>query len=155
MHPNGMLEASNYASGFRSPLFPGRLVPDVCGLVGQRPRAQYIMLPVQPGDELDRAEATVDPHGGSSVDGTTQTDGWARFSGTSAAAPQLAGICALIKQVNPRLTPQQVRAVLQQTARDVTQGVNAFNFPAGPGRDLATGYGLADAERAVQLAMRI
>jgi subtilisin family serine protease len=44
----GRLEASNYASGFISPVYPGRKVPDVCGLVGQLPDGAYIMLPIPP-----------------------------------------------------------------------------------------------------------
>ena len=50
----GELEASNYASAFNSPIYPQRGVPDVCGLVGQRPDASYIMLPVPPGSQIDK-----------------------------------------------------------------------------------------------------
>ncbi|MDX2228469.1 MAG: S8 family serine peptidase [Leptolyngbyaceae cyanobacterium bins.349] len=139
------LEASNYASSFVSPVYPGRQVPDLCGLVGQLPHACYIMLPVPPGSSLDQRLAL--------TDGTPPTDGWAAFSGTSAAAPQLAGICALIKQVNRQLSPDQVRQILRQTARDVVEGVsNATRAPARAGPDLATGGGLADAYAAVQKA---
>ncbi|WP_242066149.1 S8 family serine peptidase [Brevibacillus laterosporus] len=152
----GRMQASNYSSGFNSRIFPGRKVPDVCGLVGMQPRAQYIMLPVEPGDELDEAEAKIDPMSGSTdVDGTTPSDGWARFSGTSAAAPQLAGICALLKQANPAITPQKIKEVLMSTATDITVGVNALGAPAGPGSDIATGSGLANAKKAVQLARNI
>lgn len=153
---DGRMNASDYASGFESPLFPGRKVPDVCGLVGMQPRAQYIMLPVEPGDELDVEEARIDPRSGSTiVDGTAPRDGWARFSGTSAAAPQLAGICALLKQANSSITPQKMKEILMNTAVDITQGHNAQHEPAGPGNDLATGSGLANAERAVQVARNL
>ena len=37
-------------------------------------------------------------------------------------APQLAGICALVKQACPRLSPSRVRDILRKTARDVTTG---------------------------------
>ena len=47
------LEASNYASSFDSLIYPGRHVPDICGLVGMQPRGIYIMLPVEPGDTID------------------------------------------------------------------------------------------------------
>ncbi|MBA4534599.1 S8 family serine peptidase [Brevibacillus halotolerans] len=153
---DGSMRASDYASGFESPLFPGRKVPDVCGLVGMQPRAQYIMLPVEPGDELDVEEARIDPRSGSTlVDGTQPKDGWARFSGTSAAAPQLAGICALLKQANPSLTPQRMKETLMNTAIDITEGHNAQNQPARPGNDLATGSGLANAEKAVQMVRNV
>ena len=42
-------------------------------------------------------------------DETAMNDGWAAFSGTSASCPQVAGVCALIKQACPRLTPAQVK----------------------------------------------
>lgn len=141
----GLLEASNYASSFISPVYPGRRVPDVCGLVGQLPNGAYIRLPVPPGSLVDRARSAAG-------DGTLPSDGWAVFSGTSAAAPQLAGICALLKQIDPNLSPARVKQILQQTARDVTEG---FSNPstggsrASPGVDLATGYGLADADASV------
>jgi hypothetical protein len=85
----GNLIASNYASGYKSPWFDAVTVPTVSGLVGMTPRAQYLMLPVPPGSEIDAAESqpTVDDSG----DGTSPADGWALFSGTSAAAPQIAG----------------------------------------------------------------
>jgi subtilisin family serine protease len=142
----GRLEASNYASGFISPVYPGRLVPDVCGLVGQLPDGAYIMLPIPPDGSSDRVRSAVG-------DGTLPSDGWAAFSGTSAAAPQLAGICALMKQVDPSLSPARVKQILQQTAHDVIEGFSnpvAGGYRAREGLDLATGYGLADAYEAVE-----
>lgn len=158
MNPNGTLQASNYASGFLSKIYPGRRVPDVCGLVGMKPRGAYIMLPVEPGDEHDVTIAAGVLH--PDADETTNKDGWAAFSGTSAAAPQLAGACALIKQACPTIQPAEVKDVLIKTARDVKKG-NANSVPetgapdghlASAGTDLATGYGLVDAQKAVLLA---
>jgi hypothetical protein len=57
----GNLWASNYASGYLSPWFDGVNVPTISGLVGMRPRAQYIMLPVQPDCQLDREQSKIDP----------------------------------------------------------------------------------------------
>jgi hypothetical protein len=146
---SGNLRASDYSSGFASNIYAGRTVPDVCGLVGQKPKAAYIMLPLQPGCDIDKGLAGgTHPNG----DETASNDGWAAISGTSAAAPQIAGVCALIKQACPRLTPEQVRGILIQTARDVTQGTGANGNTAGPGHDLATGHGLVDAHRAVLIA---
>jgi hypothetical protein len=149
MNPDGTFTASDYASGFQSTIYPGRIVPDVCGLVGMRPRAAYIMLPLQPGDQIDIDLATSGawPNG----DNTARNDGWAAISGTSAAAPQLAGACALVKQACMRLTPAEVRDILRSTARDVTSGncnPATGGNAAGPGVDLATGHGLVDASRA-------
>lgn len=147
----GALEASDYASGFISQIYPGRRVPDLCGLVGLLPKAAYIMLPVEPGDMLDKQLAGgTHPNG----DETTNSDGWAAFSGTSAAAPQLAGAAALIKQACPRLSPPAVKDILMKTARDVTTGRNhpRFDQQAVVGPDTATGNGLVDARKAVLIA---
>jgi subtilisin family serine protease len=151
MEANGSTTASNYASGFASSVYPGRNVPDVSGLVGMLPKAIYIMLPLQAGDDIDVGNAGgTHPNG----DETANNDGWAAFSGTSAAAPQIAGVCALIKQACPRLTPAEVKDILQRTARDVTTGTcnPRMGNAAGPGPDLATGHGLVDANRAVLMA---
>jgi subtilisin family serine protease len=152
MGPDGNLIASNYASGFQSLIYPGRRVPDVCGLVGLRPKAIYIMLPVEPGDSIDTENAgSVFPDG----DQTTADDGWAAFSGTSAAAPQLAGVAALIKQAVPSATPGDIKAALSGSARDVVAGMCSpvpplhNGLPAAPGVDDATGAGLVDATGAV------
>jgi len=148
---NGTLRASDYTSGFMSNIYPGRRVPDVSGLVGLRPRAMYIMLPIPAGCAID-----VGNGGGTHPDGdeTATDDGWAAFSGTSAAAPQIAGVCALIRQACNRLGPAAIRDVLMTTATDVTTGTNHPNFgnAAVAGPDTATGNGLVDAHRAVLIA---
>lgn len=152
MNSDESLQASNYASGFMSNIYPGRRVPDLCGLVGMLPQAIYIMLPLQSGDQIDS-----DLSGGAFPNGdeTARNDGWAAFSGTSAAAPQLAGAAALVKQACPALKPADIRDILQKSARDVTAGhcnANTGGNPATVGPDLATGYGLVDAQKAVLLA---
>jgi subtilisin family serine protease len=158
MDTDGSLQASNYASAFSSPIYPGREVPDVCGLVGMRPKAIYIMLPVQPGDNIDVGNSN---SGSPFPDGdqTPADDGWAAFSGTSAAAPQLAGIAALIKQVAPNITPALLKAVLAYSARTVVNGTSSptritplggLSPGSGPGQ--APGIVLADAYSAVLTA---
>ncbi len=145
-------EATEYASGFKSKVYPNRRVPDVCGLVGKPPAAVYLMLPVEPGDEIDQEFGGVDYPDG---DETRPRDGWAAFSGTSAAAPQLAGACALMKQAWPQITPVQAKDILKTTARDVTKGRAASStghHKAVPGADLATGSGIADVTKATLLA---
>ncbi|MGD1928948.1 MAG: S8 family serine peptidase [Leptolyngbyaceae cyanobacterium] len=146
----GRVEASNYASSFISAIYPGRRVPDVCGLVGRLPNAAYILLPVSPGSSIDQVYAAVD-------DETTATDGWAAFSGTSSAAPQLAGACALLEQFVPGLGPLKTKQILQETALDILEGSSnpaSGSRQARAGPDLATGYGLAVAYKAIQAAKK-
>lgn len=140
----GGMHASDYASAFTSRIYSGRHVPDVCGLTGLLPHANYIMLPVPPGRDIDI--------GGAPFDGTDPDDGWAVFSGTSAAAPQVAAVCALLLQKNPNLTPAEIKALLMRTAIDVREGhaspssdVEGKGVAAGPGMDGATGAGLVNA----------
>ncbi|SDN67581.1 Subtilase family protein [Streptomyces sp. cf386] len=150
----GNARASDYASGFASRVYPGRNVPDLSGLVGLLPRAAYIMLPVPAGCEIDRdlGNGAAFPNG----DETAPNDGWAAFSGTSAAAPQIAGICALIRQTQPGLNLRGMRNALTRTAKDITTGTcnpRTGGHAARPGFDLATGWGLADAQAAVHAAV--
>ena len=152
----GNRQASDYASAFESKIYSGRSVPDFCGLVGMLPHASYIMFPIQPSCEIDR-ETSASDAAGNPGDGTAPDDGWGAFSGTSAAAPQLAGVCALLLEKNPHLTPADIKAVLRRTARDVLVGHanpassdNGVPSQAGPGDDGATGAGLVDAFAAWQ-----
>jgi subtilisin family serine protease len=152
--PTGALGASNYTSGYRSPWFNGVNVPTVSGLVGMLPRAQYLMLPIPPGSMIDKDESHPDLPDDPTTDGTTANDGWALFSGTSAAAPQLAGAAAVLIGAKPNLTPAQVIQALTTTAIDVVAGHNhpRFNNLAGVGPDLATGAGLINVAAALNFA---
>jgi len=149
--PSGSLTASNYSSGYKSPWFDGVNVPTVSGLVGMLPRAQYLMLPIPPGCMIDKDESHPDLPDDPTTDGTTGNDGWALFSGTSAAAPQLAGAAAVLIGAKPNLTPPQVIQALTATAIDVVTGHcnPRFNSPAGVGPDLATGAGLINVAAAL------
>ena len=80
------------------------------------------MLPVPPGCRLDESESKPDDTDPQS-DGTSGArDGWALFSGTSAAAPQLKPErrpCCW--EVNPRAeAPAQIIEVFSKTAIDIT-----------------------------------
>jgi hypothetical protein len=114
---NGALHGSDYASGYKSPWFDHEIVPTVCGLVGMQPRAQYLMLPVQPACELDQSESIADV--GEIGDGTMGSDGWALFSGTSVAAPA----AALVLGAKPGLRAVQLIEALSKTAIDVVNGL--------------------------------
>lgn len=54
------------------------------------------------------------------------------FDGTSASCPVVSGAAALVLSVNPNLTQQQVRNILNQTATDM--GANGFDNNFGNGR---------------------
>ncbi len=146
------LQASTYSSGYRSAWFGGVDVPTVSGLVGMRPRASYIMMPIPAGCPIDveRAAAGTGSGAGDPPDGTGANDGWALFSGTSASAPQIAGAAAVLRGVRANATPAEVTRALCDTAIDVRVGRchPRFNHPAQPGRDLATGFGLIDVSAA-------
>jgi subtilisin family serine protease len=63
-------------------------------------------------------------------------------AGTSAAAPHVAGVAALVKSANPGLTPSQIRTILQRTAEDIGK----------TGYDQFFNFGLVNATAAVRAA---
>ncbi|NWJ44822.1 MAG: S8 family serine peptidase [Chloroflexi bacterium] len=64
-------------------------------------------------------------------------------NGTSFSAPIVAGVISLMLEVNPNLSAEQVKSILQGTATDID----------APGRDDRTGYGLVNAGAAVRAAI--
>jgi subtilisin family serine protease len=73
---------------------------------------------------------------------STVGSGYLAYSGTSMAAPHVAAVAALVRQLNPGLGPEQVADVLRDSAVDV----------AAPGTDAASGAGRVDALRALERA---
>jgi len=73
------------------------------------------------------------------------------FFGTSAAAPNVAAIAALIKEVRPSLSPTEVYDRLESTAADVTDRFNRNGESVGipEGVDPWSGYGFVQAPEAV------
>ncbi len=72
------------------------------------------------------------------------------FGGTSAAAPHVAGVAALILSVNPDYTVQEVNNIIERTARKVGN----YNYQPTQGRPNGdwheeVGYGLLDAYEAL------
>ncbi len=101
---------------------------------------------VAPGGDLD-----VDQNGDGYGDGVLQNTfnpntrntsdfGYWFFEGTSQAAPHVSGVAALLIAYGNAVTPDEVRAALQETAEDL----------GAPGPDDTYGYGLVDAFAALQ-----
>ena len=107
------------------------------------------------GNRLSRAELRLNP-GFVAPDGTNTTffgsdssedaDTFPNFFGTSAAAPHAAAVAALMLEANPTLSPNAITQTLRSTALDMDDPETA-RFDTG--FDLATGYGLIQADRAV------
>lgn len=80
--------------------------------------------------------------------GTNYT--WSRMSGTSMSGPAVTGICALLLEANPSLTPMQVREILCTTARNDTA---TGPLHASDSLSDIWGYGKVDALAAVNEAL--
>ena len=91
-----------------------------------------------PGYSVMGAKSTIND------DGTTCT--WPYFGeciGTSFATPIVAGVCALMKAVNPDLTPSQIQTILKATTDPIT---DASQYPG------LVGTGRVNAYKAVSIA---
>lgn len=71
-----------------------------------------------------------------------ENDGFPNFFGTSASAPHVAGVAALILEKAPTITPEGIYNVLEATAKDMNE----------PGPDFDTGFGFINARAAVAAA---
>ncbi len=117
---DGHFEPSDVSSQFESHLYPGRQVPDLCGITGNRPHGRLLLVPVPPRARLARRPSfsTIAAGDASAVgNGRTRVPGWAMFSGTSAATAMITGAIALLLQQRPELTPEEIKRVLVANAR--------------------------------------
>jgi serine protease AprX len=73
-------------------------------------------------------------------------------SGTSMASPHVAGAVAVLRQANPRLSPTQIRRLLQVTATPVRAVDDAGEPTAAAAPFWQVGYGRVDLQAAVQAA---
>ena len=80
------------------------------------------------------------------------------FAGTSAAAPHVAGVAALILSVNPCLTREEVTYILESTCTKVRPDLYSYgnnpNHPNGTW-NIEVGHGLVNAYEAVLLAQQM
>jgi uncharacterized repeat protein (TIGR02543 family) len=95
---------------------------------------------------------------GENIYTTGRGGGYAYHSGTSMAAPNVAGAAALVLALHPAYSPQQVRDVLCQTARDAGEAgkddyygygiVNSYAALLGPAMLHSVSYDFNDGTRA-------
>lgn len=86
--------------------------------------------------------------------GTNFSSYTGRMGGTSASAPQVAGVLALMKSVNSCASISQMKDIIQLTA-DKIGGFNYNFYNNQPGISLELGYGKINAFKAVQLAQHM
>ena len=146
----GGFRASNYSSSFNSFIFtnPQRYCPDIAGLIGEQPKGILIMLPTEPGNKMDKVFSVSNfPNG----DNTRSNDGWCVCSGTSASAPQVAGVVALLLEKYPGLKPEAVKNILQNSSRGIQTGSTNSTEPDNANKrwEPEIGFGLVNAQAAV------
>jgi subtilisin family serine protease len=76
---------------------------------------------------------------GSAILSTTAEGTWGHRSGTSMAAPHIAGVISLMQATRPLDTVEDIRTRLNGTARDA----------GAPGFDSSFGHGIVEPDRAV------
>lgn len=101
------------------------------------------------GDNLDIVAPGVD------IYSTKLANAYDYSDGTSFASPQVSGVAALILSVNPNLTGQEVRDIIEKTAQKVRPDL--YNYQSDQSHPNGTwnnemGYGLVDAYAAVKMA---
>jgi serine protease len=138
----------------RSPSFPAAYdsVVSVSAVDAQRRLTDYsnfgssIMLAAPGGDSAEDLTGDGYPDG---VLSTSAADGefaYVFVSGTSMAAPHVAGVFALMKSINPRLTAVDIDNLLRNGELSDDLG--------DPGRDERFGFGLINARKAAEAALR-
>lgn len=101
-------------------------------------------LPVVMIEQVEGEAIVADLKKGSAVSAAVSTlaSDYAAFDGTSMATPHVAGVVALIKSANKKLTPAQVRVILTSTAK-----------PLAPNDTNQFGSGIVQADLAVKKAV--
>ncbi len=119
---------------------------DIPGIYGNNPWKDYLDDPrYNPCDDIP-------PHGERLPStGSNPLAYTGRMGGTSAAAPQVAGVAALMLSVNSCLVPHQIKDLLQKTA-DKVGGYNYYWNPDAFGHSKELGYGKLNAHKAVVAA---
>jgi len=108
------------------------------------------LLACAPSSGSGKSITTTDLLGGA---GSTVTDCTSSFGGTSASAPLVAGVVALILQANPNLGWRDVQQILVNTSRVTDAGdADWYTNSAGYPHNHKYGFGVVDASAAVAAA---
>ncbi|MGD1891951.1 MAG: S8 family serine peptidase [Cyclobacteriaceae bacterium] len=84
---------------------------------------------------------------GFEVPGTTEPDEFPQFTGTSASAPHVAAVAALMNEAaGEYLAPDEITEILGETATDLD---DPFTAGFDEGYDVKTGFGYVNAQKAV------
>lgn len=105
-------------------------------------QGRYVGITAPGGDVADSTDSDDRRWIFGPVPRTINPSGYTGFVGTSQAAPHVAGVAALVWEVAPRLTADEVAALLRETALDL----------GPPGWDPAFGFGRLDAAAALRAA---
>jgi minor extracellular serine protease Vpr len=137
LHSNGTTLLGGARETFSSigPLYSGIHKPDISG-----PGSQVI------SSISSFTTDTYTPMYSTTFNGRTYD--FAKLSGTSMSSPAVAGICALIWEANPYLSPRQVKQIIMETARQD----NKTGVISAPG-SVEWGMGKVNARLAVKLAL--
>jgi len=157
--------AGNYGANGPVMDYPGNFYPEILTVGSIDRYAQRSVFPsLIPqasgyGSELDVAAP------GSFINSTIPDNMTDFMSGTSMAAPHVAGIAALVLSVSPNLSGQQVRDIIESTCQKINKkeplsNPSGYVYSTTSGRPNGTwndemGYGLVDAYAAVQKAQCI
>ena len=87
--------------------------------------------------------------------GSSPEEFYATLSGTSMAAPHVAGIAAQLLQVAPSLSPRRIEDLLEDTAHMFTSGAPYERDPSNPSHrsSFDKGHGLVDVLAAIRLLL--
>ena len=131
-----VLVAASGNDSTSQPSFPAAY-PEVISVGAVNPDLSYALYSNY-GDYVD----VVAP--GTNIASTFAGHRYAALSGTSMAAPHVTALAALIRSVNPRLSNDEVRDIILESADDLGER----------GKDPYYGYGLINVYRALELAKR-
>lgn len=122
------------------PIIDGRTKPDISapGVGVASTLSSFTNTTIDPGSVV------------TSVNFNGRTYKFVRYSGTSMSSPMVTGIVALMLQANPQLSPEQIKQIIHETARqDINTGV------IGDTGSVYWGWGKIHALRAVKRALEM